>query len=98
MRVRRFARCDEVPHLASGARVELAGVITGLTVRRTTRGKSLAFFSLVDATGTARCLCFPARRGPWASCLQDGRLVLVSASVQVSPAGAWELVVHALAS
>ena len=77
----------------SGARVNIAGLASGLQLRTTKKGDRFAIFHLEDQAGSVKCVCWPEPFRRYNALIKDEAILLVSGRLEISDDGAMSLVV-----
>ena len=69
--------------LPDRAKVKIAGIITGVTVKTTKREERMAFFTVEDASGVVECLAFPKIYRQYAEQIRADQAVYVEGNLSV---------------
>ena len=73
----------ETVGLPDRAKVKIAGIITGVTVKSTKREERMAFFTVEDSGGTIECLAFPKIYQKDSEIIQTDNAVFVEGNLSV---------------
>jgi hypothetical protein len=69
--------------LPDRARVKIAGVISGVTLKTTKKEERMAFFTVEDAGGTVECLAFPKTFTQYSEIIKADNAVFVEGNLSV---------------
>ena len=74
---------EETEALPDRAKVKIAGIITGVTVKSTKKEERMAFFTVEDSGGTIECLAFPKVYQRDSGIIQNDNAVFVEGNLSV---------------
>ena len=72
-----------VPTLPDRARVRIAGIISGVTVKTTKKEERMAFFTVEDSGGSIECLAFPKTFTQYGEIIKPDNAVFVEGNLSV---------------
>ena len=74
---------SDTPPLPDRAKVKIAGVITGVTLKTTKKEERMAFFTVEDAGGVIECLAFPKAFTQFGEIIKADNAVFVEGNLSV---------------